>query len=89
MSILNDGIADDHWLLLVEDSFGLGRVLGFAVYDSEREPAWLSIRAACDACGLFEDEEVPEAICTEVMTYADFKESYGNRMPLHNRAGGK
>jgi hypothetical protein len=24
-----------------------------------------------------------------VVTYADFKESYGNRMPLHNRAGGQ
>ncbi len=79
---------DDHWLILLEDQGpkGLGRVLGYAVFETEGEAIRHNIRGhLCDACGLFLSEEIPDDVDTEILTYGDFKASYGNRMPLVNR----
>jgi hypothetical protein len=82
---------NDDWLLLVEDSGpdGLGRILGFFVFKTETEAKahdWKGL--LCDALGLFQGENIPEDVVTEIMTYRDFRESYGNRMPLRNRGNG-
>lgn len=90
MIIHNGDFGDNHWLLLIEDSRGLGSVLGYIVYEREADAHWADrgVDMLCDTFGLFVGETVPEYVVTEVMTYGDFKASYGNRMPLHNRLVG-
>jgi hypothetical protein len=85
--ILGD-FTDTDWLLLVEDEGprGLGRVLGYQVYPNEAAARGMdSLGVLCDELGLFIGEEIPNDVATEIMTYGDFKASYGNRMPLNNR----
>ncbi len=78
---------DDSWLLIVEDEgpHGLGRVLGYFVFATQALAERQTRGAACDALDLFRGEEIPNDVQMEVMTYSDFKASYGNRMPLKNR----
>lgn len=85
---VNDDFTDDHWMILLEDSGpnGMGRVLGFFVFHSETEAYVYNVRGElCEALGLFVGEAIPEDVVTEVITYGDFKASYGNRMPLTKR----
>lgn len=79
---------DDHWLLLVEDDGydGLGRVIGYLVFDSEgAAEEHDNILDLCERLGLFEGEKIPEDVVTEIITYREFRQFYGNRMPLVNR----
>lgn len=85
---INDDFTDDDWLLLLEDEglSGLGRVIGYAVYSTEEAAQRNSSRRAfADALELFINQDLPNDVETEVMTYRDFQESYGDRMPLCNR----
>ena len=79
---------EDDWLLLIEDDGpdGMGRVIGFLVFDTKAAAQRCSIGEACDLCGLYVGEVIPEFVESEILTYGDFKASYGNRTPLHNRA---
>jgi hypothetical protein len=85
--ILGD-FTDSDWLLLVEDDgpSRCGRVLGYQVYPNQAAAQGMnSLGVLCDELGLFIGEEIPQDVCTEIMSYGDFKASYGNRMPLNNR----
>lgn len=78
---------DGDWLLLIEDEGydTMGRVLGYLVFATQAEADAVGRGAACEVCNLFKGEPIPDDITIEVMTYGDFKASYGNRMPLVNR----
>lgn len=84
-----DGWTDSDWLLLVEDDGpnGLGRVVGYFVFRTQKDAERCNrLGALMDALGMYIGEEIPENVYqTEIMTYADFVASYGNRMPLNNR----
>lgn len=83
-------IADTDWLLLVEDDGlnGMGRVVGYFVFATQHDAERCNrLGALMDALGMHIGEDIPEGVYqTEIMTYADFRTSYGNRMPLNNRA---
>ncbi len=76
-------LEDDTWLLIIEDEGPdrLGRVLGFLAFDTQYEAEHMPHGQAYDACGI----DKSDGTDIEVMTYGDFKESYGKRMPLRNR----
>ncbi len=93
-NIYDGDIKPEHWLVLVEDDGydGLGRVLGYYVFEREssaRDAQDLPIFELCEGLLAIEQIESPPAqsrgVMCEVMDYADFRESYGDRMPLHNR----
>lgn len=70
------------WLLLVEDCAGNGRVRGYWVFATEEEARnCVGTEVLCELLDL----EMTEATVTEIMTYGDFRNSYGDRMPLTNR----
>lgn len=79
---------DNPWLVIAEDDGhdNMGRVLAYMCYDTEEEAnMWEGRRGElCDAMELFIGEDIPDAFCVEVMQYSEFKECYGNRMPLRN-----
>jgi hypothetical protein len=85
-TIHNGDFTDQHWLLLIEDEGlnGLGRIRGYAVFNNEQDAHAFSPRALCYALELDTDDD-DEGVQSEVMSYADFRASYGNRMPLTNR----
>lgn len=83
-------IGPSDWLLLVEDEgpTGLGRVLAYVVLESQIEAETMEargVRSVCHSLGLFDGEEIPDDVCLEAMSIEDFRGSYGDRMPLHNR----
>jgi hypothetical protein len=79
---------NDPWLTIAEDSGenGMGRVLAYMCYDTEEEANQYEGRRGelCDAMDLFIDEPIPDDFSVEVMQYSEFKQCYGNRMPLRN-----
>jgi hypothetical protein len=85
--LIDEDFSDADWLVLLEDSGpnGMGRVIGFAVFKTEAAAMAPSRGGLCSDLGMFVGEDIPDDVVTEVMTFADFKASYGNRMPLHNR----
>jgi hypothetical protein len=87
MAIIRGDWTDDDWLLLLEDEGhnGLGRVLGYLVFDSKEEAEAFPRGELCDAVGMYIGMEIPPNVTTEVIAQWDFRESYGNRMPLRNR----
>lgn len=87
MNVHDGDFGDDHWLLLVEDSGpnGLGRVLGYLVFQTEGEAKAAEDHTLGWLCELLDVWPVTEAMTTEVMSVRDYRESYGNRMPLRNR----
>jgi hypothetical protein len=87
VSAITGDWTDEDWLVLIEDEGprGLGRVLGFLVFDTQFAAQRVGKGAACEACNLFKGEEIPDDVNLEVLRYDDFKTGYGNRMPLCNR----
>jgi hypothetical protein len=79
---------NDPWLVIAEDSGsdGMGRVLGHLCFDTEEEAYQFEGRRGelCDIMELFIGEDIPDDFSVEIMTYSEFKECYGNRMPLRN-----
>ena len=79
---------DNPWLLIAEDDGldGTGRVLAYMCFDTEEEANQFEGRRGelCDAMELFIDEPIPDDFAVEVMQYSEFKQEYGNRMPLRN-----
>lgn len=81
---------EDFLLIVTDDGHdGLGRVLGYFVFDSEEEAAQhfdrYKIGQLCDMLGLFLNEDIPDDVAIEACSFIDFKCYYGNRMPLRNR----
>lgn len=88
MSLITGDFTDTDWLLLIEDdgSTGLGRVRGYFVFETRAEAEAHSTNSTVrEVLALEPGEDIPHDVCNEIMSYADFKSSYGNRMPLHNR----
>src|SRR6187551_1728976 len=73
--------SNDDWLTLIEDPGpdGLGRVLGFLVFQTREEADRISRGEACEACDLFKGEPIPGDVDLETLSCGGFKASYGNR----------
>ena len=80
----------DPWLIIAEDSGNAphyaGRVLAHTFCDTEDEAHTFDNRRGelCDLFQLYLDCDIPDDFTVEVMRYSEFKQEYGNRMPLRN-----
>jgi hypothetical protein len=88
---LSDGYTDASWLLILETEGvnGMGHVEAYWAFETEADAERCNrLGSLMDALNRHVSEEIPEGVyTTEIMTYADFKASYGNRMPLRNFNG--